>query len=130
MARRKTIVGMIGAITAVCIIGIIITTWRVSAARAELADAKARVRHLVNPGQSLGDAEQKLSDLGYVLLYEQAIYPTLQRDYVQQIVVVGDARRSKLDSICYAVGILNPLNAGSPYVVIDASPDGTIIRIE
>jgi len=128
MPKQKNVIRWAAVSTiglAICVAAI---AWNVRVARTQLADAKARVYEMVDIGQSLPVVEQRLISQGYILVYEKAIYPTGPK-YMQQLVKIGNTDRSVIDTFCYTVGIANPLSPGLPYVVIDASPDGRIIRV-
>lgn len=99
---------------------------------ARVRGAKKKVRALVEVGQQLDEAERRLREAGFQLMYERPVSPTIDGDELVQIVIVGDPKPSALESFGYAAGLSwMPWTSGElPFVVIDATADGTITRIE
>ena len=60
-----------------------------------------------------------------------AIAPTINKGYLQQLVVVGNTSSSGLESFAYAVGApWMPLTSSeSPYVIVEADLGGVITGI-
>lgn len=101
------------------------------------ADTKARqnrdrVNALISIGQNLNEAQQILRDSGFKLSYEEPIKPTINKDYFQQLVIVGETQPNSFESFAYAAGLswMPFTHSESPYVIINASLDGTITDIE
>ena len=99
-------------------------------AAAALNAKRARVTGLVSVGQTMSDVQAVLVEHGFHLAYDEPFYPTGNPDCWVQMVTIGDTRISMLDSWCYALGVSNPVDRGSPYVMIEASSDGVIYRVE
>lgn len=100
-------------------------------------DAEARrnreqVYSLISVGQDFDEAQQILLDSGFELFYEEPIKPTINEDYYQQLVIVGETQPNMFESFGYAADILwMPFtHTESPYVVINASLEGTITEID
>lgn len=93
---------------------------------------RKRVHELVVVGQDLGVAEELLKNAGFELMFEEAITPTVAKDYLSQFVIVGKTTPNIFDSVAYAAQVpWIPFNhKESPYVVIDARLDGEIFDIE
>ncbi len=97
----------------------------------QIRTERARVHDLVSVGHTIADAQRILTEKGYTLLYEKPIHPTQAKDYVQQLVIIGDTQPTASDTLFYVTtGGANPLRKESPYVVIEAGNDGIITSIE
>jgi len=116
---------LVAALSTAAAVGI-----HVRAARHTLRQERAKVHQLVQPGQPIADAQARLVARGYKLAYNEPIYPTLDKDYQHQLVIIGQTQPSALDTLCYIMDWQNPLSPGSPYVVIDADTEGVILRVE
>ena len=100
-------------------------------------DAESRrntiiVRNLISVGQNLYDAQSDLKNEGFELFYDEPVTPTINRDYLLQLVIVGNTHPNVLETIAYTVGLSwSPFtHAESAYVEIRADLDGTITSIE
>ena len=100
-------------------------------------DAESRrntiiVRNLISVGQNLYDAQSDLKNEGFELLYDEPVTPTINRDYLLQLVIVGNTHPNVFETIAYTVGLSwSPFtHAESAYVEIRADLDGTITSIE
>jgi hypothetical protein len=90
-----------------------------------------RVHGLVAVGHSFFDAQRVLKEKGYALLYKEPIHPTQAKDYVQQLVIIGETQPTASDTFFYVTtGGANPLWKESPYVILEAGNDGIITRVE
>ena len=96
-------------------------------------DAESRrntiiVRNLISVGQNLYDAQSDLKNEGFELLYDEPVTPTINRDYLLQLVIVGNTHPNVFETIAYTVGLSwSPFtHAESAYVEIRADLDGTI----
>jgi len=97
----------------------------------QIRTERASVHDLVAVGHNISDAQRILRAKGYALLYEDPIHPTQAKDYLQQLVVIGETTPTASDTFFYVTtGGANPLRKESPYVVIEAGNDGIITRIE
>lgn len=101
------------------------------------ADAEARrnrdsVNELISVGQDLNEAQRILRDSGFALYYQEPIKPTINKDYFQQLVIVGDTQPNSFESFAYAAGLswVPFARIESPYVIIHASLDGRITDID
>ena len=101
-------------------------------ADAEARQNRARVNVLISVGQNLDEAQRILRDSGFTLYYDEPITPTINKDYFQQLVIVGETRPNSFESFAYATGLswMPFTHSESPYVIIDASLDGTITDID
>ena len=101
-------------------------------ADAEARQNRARVNELISVGQNLDEAQRILRDSGFALYYDEPITPTINKDYFQQLVIVGETRPNSFESFAYAAGLswMPFTHSESPYVIIDASLDGTITDID
>ena len=126
MTRERT--GCV-VLVAALIAGMAGFVWRLSAKAAHLQSERIRVHGIVANGMDISAAQALLKVKGYQLAYETPIRPTAS-DYVQQLVVIGDRRPTPLDTFFYTTGWRNPFPNESPYVVIDAGPDGIIVRVD
>ena len=90
-----------------------------------------RVHGIVVVGQHLTDAEQRLATAGFEMLYSEPIKPTVNKDYQQQLVIVGNTVPNIFESLAYAwqFSWMPFTHSESPYVVIDADLDGTITKV-
>lgn len=96
----------------------------------ELALARADVESLVQVGDSLSDASERLTEAGYKLLYPEPIDPTGKGEYLTQTVALEEVKIGLLDSAFYTVtGGRNSLRPGSPYLELIADMEGTITRV-
>ena len=95
-----------------------------------LRAARVRVHALVRVGQDIGEAQKILKNNGYRLVYDKPIRPTKARDYMSQLVIIGDTMPTRDDTFFYVLGRPNPFREQSPYVAIDADTDGVIMSIE
>jgi hypothetical protein len=92
---------------------------------------RASVHDLVAVGHNISDAQRILIAQGYALRYEKPIHPTQAKDYVQQLVIIGETNPTAGDTVFYVTsGGKHPLRRESPYVVIEAGNDGIITRVE
>jgi hypothetical protein len=98
---------------------------------AQARQNRGRVNNLIKVGQDLGDAELILKDAGFRLMYEQAIAPTVNKDYLLQMVTVGETRPNAFESFAYAAQLswMPFTHSESPYVGIHATLDGKITEI-
>ena len=99
-------------------------------------DAESRrntiiVRNLISVGQNLYDAQSDLKNEGFELLYDEPVTPTINRDYLLQLVIVGNTHPNVFETIAYTVGLSwSPFTHAESYVEIRADLDGTITSIE
>lgn len=118
----------------VCVSAIYILTYRSNLR--QLSEAKREVASLIQIGEQIEIAQAELIGRGFDLVYEDPIDQTGLREYVSQLVVVGETKRGGVSKFLYAVdspilsNLKNPLGYESPYVVIHASPDGVIYKVE
>lgn len=106
-----------------------IPIWRAdAAARRE----RQKVYQLVSVGQDLADAESKLKAAGYELFYDQPIKPSINKDYYQQLVIVGDTQPRGLESFAYAINAswMPYTRSESSIVIINAGLDGRIREVD
>ncbi len=97
----------------------------------QIRTERARVHDLVAVGHDIADAQRILKEKGYALLYKEPIHPTQAKDYVQQLVIIGETNPTASDTFFYVTtGGGNPLRKESPYVMIEAGNDGVITRVE
>ncbi len=97
----------------------------------QIRTERASVHDLVAVGHNISNAQRILIAQGYPLRYEKPIYPTQAKDYVQQLVIIGETNPTASDTFSYVTsGGENPLRRESPYVVIEAGNDGIITRVE
>ena len=101
-------------------------------ADAEARQNRARVNELISVGQNLDEAQRILRDSGFALYYVEPITPTINKDYFQQLAIVGETRPNSFESFAYAAGLswIPFTHSESPYVIIDASLDRTITDID
>ena len=92
---------------------------------------KERVRNIVAVGQNLKHAEEMLMDAGFQLEYSEAIKPTVNEDYLQQLVLVGPRQPNAFESIAYTADLswMPFTHSEAPYVIINADLDGKITEI-
>jgi len=119
---------VLGALVVVTILGYI-PIWRNDALARENKD---RVNELVEVGQNLGEAEQILKDAGFQLVHDEAIAPTINKDYLQHLVIVGETQPNRFESFAYAAQLpwMPFTHSESAYVAIKATLDGTITKID
>jgi hypothetical protein len=93
---------------------------------------KAKVRELISVGQDLSEAEGIIKNTGFRLMYDKPITPTYDKSYLQQIFIVGSTSINVFESFAYAAQLswMPFTHNESPYLVINASLDGTITEIE
>ena len=106
-----------------------IPVWRVDA---ELRNSRKRVHQQISVGEDLSQAAERLKQNGFVLLYEEPIAPTANKDYLQQIVIMGSNLPNTFETIAYSLDVqwMPFTRSESPYVIIKATPDGKITKIE
>ena len=124
---------LIGLTVVLAIVGILVggLLFSNSAEDAELRRERNKVYALIEVGQNLSEAEGILRRSGFELYHDGPIQPTIDKDYLQQLVIIGDATPSGTDTFFYSLtGGANPLRDESPYVIIGATNDGAITRIE
>ncbi len=99
---------------------------------AEVRRNRDRVNELISVGQNLDEAQRILRDAGFRLRFDEPIKPTVNKDYLQQLVIVGETQPNSFESFAYASGILwMPFtHSESPYVIINANFNGTITGID
>lgn len=92
---------------------------------------RKRLKDIVTVGQNLKYAEQILMDAGYQLEYSDAIKPTINQDYLQQLVLVGPRQPNIFETIAYTTGLswMPFTHSEAPYVIINANLDGKITEI-
>lgn len=96
-----------------------------------LRSEKSKIYSLVSVGQNINDAEMTLRQAGYKLTHATAIHVTKNKDYVQQIVQIGDGLPTASDTFFYTItGGDNPLRLESDHVVIEAGNDHIITKVE
>ncbi len=96
-----------------------------------LREERDRVYELVTTGQSIDQAQRVLREKGYRLVYDKPIHPTAAKDYVQQLVIIGNTRPGISETVRYTVTGAGKRREGtSPYVIIEAGNDGVITRVE
>lgn len=117
-----------GVLVVITILGYI-PIWRHDALARE---NKGRVNKIIEIGQNLGEAEQILRNAGFQLMHDEAIAPTVDKDYLQQLVVVGETQPNGFESFAYAAQLswMPFTHSESPYVIINATLDGAIIKIK
>ena len=93
--------------------------------------SKTQACEIIRIGQNMAEAERLLSASGFKLEYEEPVTPTVNRDYLQQLVIVGDAQPNLFESLAYSwqFSWMPFTHSESPYIVIDADLDGTITEI-
>ena len=93
---------------------------------------RSRVLELVKVGQELEKAEHRLRNAGFKLLYDQPITPTVNEDYLQQLVIVGETRPNTFETIGYVTQAswIPFTHSESPYVKINASLEGIITEVD
>ena len=98
---------------------------------AQARQNRGRVNNLIKVGQDLDDAELILKDAGFRLMYEQAIAPTVNKDYLMQIVTVGETQPNAFETFAYVTNLswIPFTHSESPYVIINANWDGKITEI-
>ncbi len=128
-SKRLTLFGLVVASTAALTLVTLLLITALLEAR-QIRAERSRVHRLIEPARTIEEAESILRDAGYKLAYDEPLRPTQKGDYLQQLVKIGDAEPSVIDSIAYVTGWPNPFYLASPYVVIDAETDGTILRID
>jgi hypothetical protein len=97
----------------------------------KIRSEKEKVYSIVSVGQNIYIAESELKNAGYKLIHETAIHPTKNKDYLSQIVRVDDNFPTASDTFFYTVtGGDSPFRLESPSVLIEASNDGTITKVE
>ena len=99
---------------------------------AEARENRARVNQLISVGHNLDEAQRVLRESGFKLSYDEPIKPTINKDYFQQLVVVGETRPNSFETFAYAAGIswMPFTHSESPYVIINASLDCIITSIK
>ena len=99
---------------------------------AEARRNRDRVNELISVGQNFDEAQRILRDSGFRLSYDEPIKPSINKDYVQQLVIVGDTQPNLFESFAYAAGISRMpfTHCESPYVIINADLDGNITGID
>lgn len=100
-------------------------------------DAKSRhnkiiVNDMITVGQNLDEAQRKLKNAGFKLMYDTPIKPTANKDYLSQIVIVGANRPNIFESFAYAADLswFPFTHSESAYVIIRADLEGEITSIE
>ena len=89
---------------------------------------RIKVHALIKVGQDIAVAQDRIRQAGYPLAYSAPIDPTKMGSYLQQVVVIG--RLSFLKTFFDTIGHRNPVQTESCFVVIDATPEGQIKRID
>ena len=94
--------------------------------------SRQHIYDLVSVGQNLSASEKAIQDAGYTLYYEKAVTPTIKKDYLMQLVIIGDTTRNIMESHAYAAQLkwLPFTHLESPYLVITADLDGTITKLD
>jgi hypothetical protein len=124
-AKVTLIIG--GIIVGIVFLGYI-PIWREDARARE---SRIRVYQLISVGEDLNKAEDKLKNKGFKLWHDEPIAPTVNKDYLQQIVIVGNTLPNNFESFSYASGWWMPFtHSESPYVIINATLEGIITEIE
>jgi len=100
-------------------------------------DAEARrnrthVHEMISVGQDLYAAEVLLKNAGFKLMYDRPITPTVNENYLEQLVIIGETQSNGFETFAYIVGLawMPFTHSESPYVVINAGLDGEIIKIK
>lgn len=103
---------------------------------ASIQDAETRrnrdkAMELIAVGQSLEEAESVLQDAGFRLLHDEPASPTINKDYLQQLVIIGDTKANAFDTVAYFTGSswMPFTSTESPFLVIEADLDGIITDI-
>lgn len=122
-ARTKAAYFLVAILAWLVLIPVIGYAWDNRQLQAE----RCRVHSLIRVGQSIVDGQEILRQSGYRFHRDT---PTRFLDYQQLLVIIGDPTPSMLDKLCYVVGLTNPLRTESPYVVIAASLDGVITKVD
>jgi hypothetical protein len=99
-------------------------------------DDKARenkilIRKLIGAGQQISEAENILKKTGYRLMYDEPIKPTTNKDYLQQIVIIGETQPNIFETFAYATqsNWVPFTHKESQHMVIDATLNGVITEI-
>ena len=128
MKNRTTIV-VVTTLAIVCIIAGCAGCTMLEAK--QLRSERVCVHELIAVGQHISEAQRILTEKGYALRYGEPIHPTKAKDYVQQLVIIGETQPTASDTFFYVTtGGRNPLQKESPYVVIEAGNDGIITRVK
>lgn len=98
---------------------------------AEARENRVKVYELITVGQNLDDAQGRLRKAGFKLVYDEPITPTIDEDYLLQLVIVGETKPNTFESFAYAAELswMPFTHSESAYVIINANLDGTITRI-
>lgn len=93
---------------------------------------RAHVSTLIRIGQNLDEAERILKDARFRLLHDKPIAPTINKDYLHQIVIIGNPKPNIFETIAYSTELpwMPFIHSESPYLVIDATLAGTITGIK
>lgn len=134
MSIKKPAKPIVLALTLVALAALIslilsIPVWRDDA---EARRNKAVVYELVSVGQNLSEAQVKLKNAGFKLVYDEPITPTISEDFLSQLVVVGNNIPNAFETFGYVVNAswMPFTHSESPYVKIRAELDGTITRVD
>ena len=123
---------LIGVIPLVLILAFILTCrFRIRTEDNLRRNNRLKVQQLVRTGQSLPEAERLVVSAGFELVHSKPITPSVGKDYLQQLVIVGDTQPNTFETIGYTTGIswMPFTHEESSYVVIEAELDGTIREI-
>lgn len=92
---------------------------------------RERVSGMIAVGENLYEAEKKLRGAGFDFMHAEPIAPTVNKDYLQHIVIVGSAHPNTFESFAYAAQVqwMPFVHRESPYVIIDATLEGKITEI-
>lgn len=97
----------------------------------EIQKNREQILSFIEVGDQLEEAQKKLREKGFTLVYEEPIDPTKLGNYLQQLVVIGDTDHSAADTFFYVTtGGNGPIEKESPYLIIEAQYDGTITKIK
>lgn len=109
-------------------VSIYISIWRDDAVARK---NKSQISNLIKVGHNLHQAEIILKDAGFRLMYDQPITPTINKDYLQQIVIIGKPQPNAFESFAYAAQLswMPFIHSESPYLVINATTEGAITEI-
>lgn len=124
---KKIFLISLSAILALSILGYI-PIWKNDM---EARKNREQVYGLVEIGDDLELAQEKLRKAGFRLMYDNPITPTIDRDYFQQLVIIGNTRPNFFETMGYTMQArwMPFTHSESPYVIISATLDGEITRI-
>lgn len=125
---KKVLLVSIGVLLAMTVLGQILI-WKDDM---EARENRQQVYDLVQVGDDLKSEQKELKDAGFKLRYEEPITPTINNDYLEQLVIIGDTQPNFFETLKYTTEApwMPFVHGESPYVIINATLEGEITRLK